>query len=245
MKKTLCALQPTYIPWMPFFERIYLSDIFVILDDVEFSKNSNHNRNSIMSNSKKLMLTVPIHHKSRQLIKDVKIDNSKNWKKKHWFSIKQSYEKLFFFKEIKKELEIIYSKNWIYLSELNIEIIKFLLRYFKIKKKIFISSEIQVKGTANEKLINLCKYFNTSSFMVKPETENYHPKVLKHPAPDVLFKNFGDSSLDFTLRIWVQDLWSYEVIESDIRYEVDKAFRENSIEIPFPQRVLHNYQPNP
>ena len=178
MKKTLCALQPTYIPWMPFFERIYLSDIFVILDDVEFSKNSNHNRNSIMSNSKKLMLTVPIHHKSRQLIKDVKIDNSKNWKKKHWFSIKQSYEKLFFFKEIKKELEIIYSKNWIYLSELNIEIIKFLLRYFKIKKKIFISSEIQVKGTANEKLINLCKYFNTSSFMVKPETENYHPKVL-------------------------------------------------------------------
>ena len=61
---------------------------------------------------------------------------------------------------------------------MNIEIIKFLLRYFKIKKKIFISSEIQVKGTANEKLINLCKYFNTSSFMVKPETENYHPKVL-------------------------------------------------------------------
>ena len=178
MKKTLCALQPTYIPWMPFFERIYLSDIFVILDDVEFSKNSNHNRNSIISNSKKLMLTVPIYHKSHQLIKDVKIDNSKNWKKKHWFSIKQSYEKLFFFKEIKKELEIIYSKNWIYLSELNIEIIKFLLRYLKIKKKIFISSEIQVKGIANEKLINLCKYFNTSSFIVKPGTENYHPKVL-------------------------------------------------------------------
>ena len=178
MKKTLCALQPTYIPWIPFFERIYLSDIFVILDDVEFSKNSNHNRNSIMSNSKKLMLTVPIYHKSHQLIKDVKIDNSKNWKKKHWISIKQSYEKLFFFKEIKKELEIIYSKNWIYLSELNIEIIKFLLRYLKIKKKIFISSEIKVEGTANEKLINLCKYFNTSSFIVKPGTENYHPKNL-------------------------------------------------------------------
>lgn len=178
MKKTLCCLQPTYIPWIPFFERIYLSDIFVILDDVEFSKNSNHNRNSIRSNSNKLMLTVPIHYKSHQLIKDVKIDNSKNWKKKHWFSIKQSYEKLFFFKEIKNELEIIYSKNWIYLSELNIEIIKFILRYLKINKKIFISSEIKVEGTANEKLINLCKYFNTSRFIVKPGTENYHPKIL-------------------------------------------------------------------
>lgn len=178
MKKTLCCLQPTYIPWIPFFERIYLSDIFVILDDVDFSKNSNHNRNLIRSNSNKLMLTVPIHQKSRQLIKDVKIDNSKNWKKKHWFSIKQNYQKSSFFNEIENELETIYSKNWIYLSELNIEIIKLILGYLKINKEIFISSEIKVEGTANEKLINLCKYFKATRFIVKPETDNYHPKIL-------------------------------------------------------------------
>ena len=62
MKKILSCLQPTYLPWIPFFERVILSDIFIILDDVEFSKNSNHNRNSIKTNSKQLLLTVPVKY---------------------------------------------------------------------------------------------------------------------------------------------------------------------------------------
>ena len=76
MKKVLSCLQPTYIPWIPFFERIIESDVFIILDDVEYSKNSNHNRNCIKNNSKKLLLTVPINYKSHTMIKDIKIDRS-------------------------------------------------------------------------------------------------------------------------------------------------------------------------
>lgn len=66
-----------------------------------------------------------------------------------------------------------------------------------------------------------------------------HPKVINSPAPKVFFTDFGESSLDFSLTVWVHDLWFKEVILSDLRFAVDKAFRENKIEIPFPQRDLH------
>tara|TARA_B100001057_G_scaffold326701_1_gene326966 strand:- start:115 stop:795 length:681 start_codon:yes stop_codon:yes gene_type:complete len=186
MRKILGCLQPTYLPWIPFFERIILSDIFVILDDVQFSKNSNHNRNYIKSNSKKLLLTVPIISESNRMISDIKIDNKKNWKKKHWYSILQTYGKSNFFKQIKNELEFIYSKDWEFLSSLNIEIIKLFIKYLNIKSEIYISSEIDVKGTSNQKLINICKYFNVDKFIVKKNTEHYHPK-----------KQFLDNNIEF------------------------------------------------
>lgn len=66
-----------------------------------------------------------------------------------------------------------------------------------------------------------------------------HEKVLKDPGPSVHFKDFGESSLDFALLIWVNDLWRYEGILSDLRFRVDALFREHNIEIPFPQRDLH------
>ena len=178
MKKILSCLQPTYLPWIPFFERVILSDVFIILDDVEFSKNSNHNRNFIKTNSKKLLLTVPVKYKNHIMIKDIEIDNKKNWKKKHWESIKQTYGKLLYFKNFSSELEEIYSKDWKYLSNLNIELIKFFLKYLKIKTNIFVSSNIHVEGNSNQKLINLCKHFDADTFIVKKNTEHYHPKKI-------------------------------------------------------------------
>ena len=71
------------------------------------------------------------------------------------------------------------------------------------------------------------------------EISKTHQNVLDFPAPSVLFKDFGDSSLDFELLIWVKNLWVDEVIRSELRYLIDKRFREENIQIPFPQRDLH------
>ncbi|WP_054698864.1 mechanosensitive ion channel family protein [Desulfosarcina cetonica] len=66
-------------------------------------------------------------------------------------------------------------------------------------------------------------------------TEN--PKVLKDPAPMVLFLNFGDSSLDFQLRIWIADFNERRIVQSALIREIDRRFRLEDIEIPFPQRI--------
>ena len=66
-----------------------------------------------------------------------------------------------------------------------------------------------------------------------------HPQVLKNPSPRVQFRNFGDSTLDFHLLTWILDPKRRNDINSDLNFAVIKAFRENGIEIAFPQRDLH------
>jgi small-conductance mechanosensitive channel len=64
-------------------------------------------------------------------------------------------------------------------------------------------------------------------------------RVLKDPRPVVLFLNFGDSSLDFQLRVWIADFGDRRIIQSDLIRDIDRRFRAEGIEIPFPQRDLH------
>jgi len=66
-----------------------------------------------------------------------------------------------------------------------------------------------------------------------------HGKVSSSPKPFVRFKDFGNSSLDFQLFFWSTDTFQVENVKSEIRYEIDAAFRQNQITIPFPQRDVH------
>jgi small-conductance mechanosensitive channel len=61
-------------------------------------------------------------------------------------------------------------------------------------------------------------------------------QVLSDPPAAVQFKNFGDSSLDFELLFFTREFLGIEFLKSDIRFAIDKNFRENGVQIPFPQR---------
>lgn len=69
-----------------------------------------------------------------------------------------------------------------------------------------------------------------------------HPKVFHHPAPMVLFTDFADSALMFKLIFTLNDSFVSSIPKSDMRFEIDKKFRENGIQIPFPQRDIHIIQ---
>jgi potassium efflux system protein len=64
-------------------------------------------------------------------------------------------------------------------------------------------------------------------------------KIAEAPAPQVLFLKFGESALEFELRVWVLDAENRLVVSSEIHQEIDRRFREAKIEIAFPQRDLH------
>ncbi|QCX37890.1 mechanosensitive ion channel [Aureibaculum algae] len=68
-----------------------------------------------------------------------------------------------------------------------------------------------------------------------------HPAILKEPEPKVLFLNFGESSLDFRVAFSINDSFNVRIPKSDIRFEIDRLFRENNVTIPFPQRDVHIY----
>ncbi|PPR52690.1 MAG: hypothetical protein CFH16_01352, partial [Alphaproteobacteria bacterium MarineAlpha5_Bin6] len=84
--------QPQYLPWIHYFKKILIADIFIFLDNVQYQKNSLINRNQLYNN-RNFWLTIPIKNPSNKKICEVKIDNSKNWKKKHLDTIKNIFSK--------------------------------------------------------------------------------------------------------------------------------------------------------
>ena len=72
-----------------------------------------------------------------------------------------------------------------------------------------------------------------------------HPLVLKNPEPFVLFGGFGDSSLDFELRVFLADVTNLGIVQNDLRFGILDAFAKENIEIPFPQRDLNIRTPAP
>ncbi|MEO0570879.1 MAG: mechanosensitive ion channel domain-containing protein [Bacteroidota bacterium] len=69
--------------------------------------------------------------------------------------------------------------------------------------------------------------------------------VLKNPKPFVLFEDFADSALSFSINFFINDSFTEPRIKSDIRYTIDKKFRENNVTIPFPQRDVYLYPQAP
>ena len=65
-----------------------------------------------------------------------------------------------------------------------------------------------------------------------------HTLISKSRKGIVMFKDFGDSALVFELYFWTKEIFRIEVLKSDLRYMIDKSFRENDIRIPFPQRDI-------
>lgn len=66
-----------------------------------------------------------------------------------------------------------------------------------------------------------------------------HPRVEKEREILIIFNNFGDNGLEFQLYFWAKRSWDILIIKSDLRFEIDRLFRENNIKIPYPQRDLH------
>jgi small-conductance mechanosensitive channel len=76
------------------------------------------------------------------------------------------------------------------------------------------------------------------------EVADANPNVLKSPAPGVVFKEFGESSLNFELRVWSSDMTHRAgSLESQLNFAIWDKFKQQGIELPFPQRDLHIKEP--
>jgi small-conductance mechanosensitive channel len=129
------------------------------------------------------------------------------------------------------------------------------LRTSKVETRDGIAMIIPNHKLISEKLINWSSNDTVTRFSIKvgvaygsdvklvekllSETAWKHSKVITNPAPLILFKDFGESSLDFELIFWTNQLFIIEQVRSELRFMIDEAFRSNEIEIPFPQRDLH------
>jgi len=157
--KTIGIMQPTYLPWLGYFELIVKSDIFVLLDDVQFKKKSWQQRNRIKGVNGELWLTVPVLHKGMrfQKIEEALINNSTDWARKHQKSIESSYGKSPFFNEVIPEIRSLYERKWEKLVDLNVALIEFFMQRLRIQTPILRSSTLEIASTGNLKILDICR----------------------------------------------------------------------------------------
>ena len=174
-KMQIGILQPGYLPWLGFFEQVYKSELFVVYDDVQYDKHGWRNRNRIKTANGVQWITVPVltRGQAQPIIKDVLIDNSSDWRRKHLASLNANYSKAKYFNEYIGLFQKVYAKEWKYLFDLDIHFIQMLLSELNLKRKMVLSSDLGIEGDRISRLIGICKHFKADSFYEGQAGKNY------------------------------------------------------------------------
>ncbi len=171
----LTAHQPAYLPWLGFFHKIAISDIFVVLDSVQYQKNYFTNRNKIKTAHGDRWLTIPVLTSGHlnKTIAEMNINNNTKWRKKHWKTIEFNYRKAPFFEKYRVYFETLYQKKWINLFDLLYENMMFFIKELGIKTKIHLQSEFTFKETKQELILEMCNYFDSDVFVFGKDGKRY------------------------------------------------------------------------
>jgi hypothetical protein len=167
--------QPDFAPWITFFKRIAFSDKFVILDDVQFNRRGFINRDYLLLNKKKSLITIPTIKTNRDdtLIKDVKIYYDDKWIEKFLKTISINYNGAANFNETFLFLKNLINKKYTNLIELNLEIIKFVIEKIDIKIEILHSSDLNISSTKSQKILDICKKINATEYITGKGSIDY------------------------------------------------------------------------
>ena len=151
----IAIMQPGYLPWLGFFELMHHCDLFVIFDDVQYTKKDWRSRNKIRTKDGWMWLTVPVQTKDRrfQLINEAVIDHTSNWRQKHIKSVEVHYGKARYLKEFFPAFKEIVGFKWERLVDLDLELIKWLAGALGIRRDIVMSSSLKTTGGREEKII--------------------------------------------------------------------------------------------
>jgi hypothetical protein len=162
MSKIAGIMQPTYLPWLGYFDLIDQSDVFILLDDVQFVQKSWQQRNRIKTAQGALWLSVPVLSSGKrfQLIRNTEIDLTQTWQEKHFKSIALSYAKAGYAKDYLPGIKAIYERPWKSLCDLNEALLFFLMEAFGIRTPVIRASSLTTRSDKNEHIIDICRQVN-------------------------------------------------------------------------------------
>lgn len=171
----LTAHQPAYLPWLGYFHKVALADVFVVLDSVQYEKNSFINRNKIKTSNGEAWLTIPVEmkgHLSRKIM-DVQIDSQTNWRKKHWNSLLLNYKKAKYFDHYADFFEQYYRAEACSLCEFIDISTEFFLKELSIAPHIQKLSEINIVSRKQGLIVDLCKATHANAFVFGAQGRDY------------------------------------------------------------------------
>lgn len=159
--------QPAYLPWLGYFHKIMLSDVFVYFDTTQFEKNSFINRNKIKTPNGSIWLTVPLKTKGHfhKEIRQIEIANQ-DWREKHWKAIEMNYKKANYWPQYADQLRELYKKEYNNIASLCYDQLILFLSWLNIKTKVIRSSELKPRQSKKLDLVlDILKEVKASSYI--------------------------------------------------------------------------------
>ncbi|MCA1612551.1 MAG: WbqC family protein [Acidobacteria bacterium] len=155
--------QPEYLPWLGYFEKMLRADVFVLLDNVQFSKGDFHNRTRIKGAAGAQWLSVPVHAGSSATIGGVEVAGH-SWEAKHWRSLVSSYSRAAFFREWAAEFEAFYRQSFARLIDYNVGALELLARAFGLRQNWVMASRLKAGGRKSELVLNICRELGADTY---------------------------------------------------------------------------------
>lgn len=187
--------QPTYLPWMGYFDLIDQVDLFVVLDNVQFARQSWQQRNRIRTGNGLQWLTVPVVFRGKlgQLIKDVQI-RGPQFSSNHIRAIELAYRRSRYFSQyfsaFRKRIED--SREGL-LLDLNLGLIAWALKVLGITTPVVRASSLGVSGKRTELLANICESVAATQYLSPLGSAEYllaEQDVLREWGIDIFFQNY-------------------------------------------------------
>ncbi len=219
----LTVHQPNFLPYLGFFDKIRQVDIFVVMDDVQYTKRGFTNRNRIKKPDGAMWLTVPVKSERDSLVNEVRISNHVDWKSRHLKTLEHMYSKAGHFDEVFPVIQDVYSQDWSLLSDLNIEMIRRCFYFLGITVRMVMSSSLDISDKfGGERIIEICKRLDCPEYFSGKSGRNYLDlsafedkdirvtfQDFEHP---VYLQQFGEfipnlSVIDYLFNVGGQPFW--------------------------------------
>jgi hypothetical protein len=186
--------QPNYLPWLGFFDKMKRADVFIIEDNVQFERQGFTSRNRVLTADGVRWLSVPVEHANKPLpINQVRIANKgkPSWGRKHWLTLKHGYCKAPYWNDYASFFEETYEQEWRLLIDLNMHLIKGIMKFLSIDKPLILSSRLKARGKKTELIVAQCKEVGADIQLAGDGCHNYIDKELfKQEGIRLIFQNF-------------------------------------------------------
>ncbi len=165
MKKTVVIHQPDFMPYLGFFHRLLNSNLFVVLDNVQFLRRGWHHRDKLKTPQGDCWFTLGLVKSSQDTkINDILLSDD-NWKEKHLNLFKQNYKKAKYFNEIFPLIKELYSSEFEKMIDFNMASITMFMELFDIKIEMDYSSRYNIETKANNLLVDILKKVNATHYL--------------------------------------------------------------------------------
>lgn len=182
---TVAIHQPNFVPWLGYFYKIHKCDVFVLLDNVQFTKNGFTNRNRIKTPQGELWLTIPVVQSGKfgQDIDQCKVFSHQQAFTKILKTVEANYRKTPGFKLYFEGFSNILNSADDSLCELNVSLIEWVNSVLGITTKMIRSSELKdITGENTERLVSICQNLKADAYLAGLGAKKYQDDELFHKA---------------------------------------------------------------